>query len=254
MKKATLCCFFKLKTLSLLMAVLFFVYASAQTPEVLKDINGAATLHSQSTTGYSFVTMNGFAYFTADDGVNGHELWRTDGTEAGTSLVKDINPGISGIVTSGSATLVEMNGFLYFAATTTANGNELWKTDGTSAGTVMVKDINPGTTGTTLANLVVINNVLYFSATTSASGSELWKSDGTDAGTVLVKDINTGSASSTPQNFVNVNGTLFFTAITAANGRELWKSDGTTAGTVLAKDINAGTANTTFQNLTAFGS
>lgn len=229
--------------LLLLAAVFIFqLQINAQAPQVLKDINGSVTLHSQTTSGYSFVSMNGFAYFAADDGLNGIELWKTDGTEAGTILVKDINPGITA---SSPINLTVINNTLYFSATTAANGQELWKTDGTTAGTVIVKDIVAGTTGTGPSNLIAINGTLYFTATVSASGNELWKTDGTEAGTVMVKDINTGTSSSSPTLFTNVNDTLFFTAITAANGRELWKSDGTNAGTVLVKDIIGGTTGST---------
>ena len=233
--------------------VLLNLAASAQAPDIVKDINGSVTLNSQSTTGYNFTNMGGFTYFVADDGINGYELWKTDGTTSGTTLVKDINPGITGITTSTPPTLVLMNGYLYFPATTAANGQELWKTDGTETGTVIVKDIVAGTTGSGPTNLLAINGTLYFTAQVSASGRELWKTDGTDAGTVLVKDINAGTVSSSPLNLVNVNNSLFFTATTAANGIELWKSDGSDAGTLLVKDINAGTTNTTFQNITAFG-
>jgi ELWxxDGT repeat protein len=233
------------------------ISVNAQVPQLLKDINGPRTLDSRPVNGYFFKGMNGNVYFIADDGVTGIEIWKTNGTEAGTSLVKDINPGASGIVINGAATadipvLVEMNGFSFFQATTAANGNELWKTDGTNAGTVMVKDILVGATSSTPRNLFVINSTLYFTATT-ASGNELWKTDGTDAGTVMVKDINPGSASSTLQNLINVNGTLFFTAITATNGRELWKSDGTDAGTVMVKDIIAGVSGPSFSSFTSFG-
>ncbi len=248
------CRFVKLQALLLSAFFLLNGKINAQMPQVLKDINGLTTLHSQTTSGYSFVTMNGFAYFVADDGINGFELWKTNGTEAGTSLVKDINPGVPGITTGTPPPLVEMNGFLYFAATTAANGQELWKTDGTEAGTVMVKDIVAGTTGSGPANLFAINGVLFFSAQVAASGRELWKSDGTEAGTVMVKDINPGTVNSTPANFNNVNGLLFFTATTAANGTELWKSDGTNAGTVLVKDIMAGTTSSTFLSPTPVGS
>ncbi len=228
----------------------------AQAPQLLKDINGPVTLNSRPVSGFRFSGMNGNVYFLANDAVTGLEIWKTNGTEAGTSLLKDINPGASGIFTDGAATvdiplLTEMNSYLYFHATTAANGNELWKTDGTEAGTVIVKDIIAGTGNSNPRNLIVINDILYFTAN-SASGIELWKTDGTDAGTVMVKDINPGTAHSSPQNLINVNGTLFFTAITATNGRELWKSDGTDAGTVMVKDINAGAGNTTFSNLTVF--
>jgi ELWxxDGT repeat protein len=42
------------------------------------------------------MVSNGTLYFIADDGVSGEELWKTDGTDAGTVLVKDINPGAGG--------------------------------------------------------------------------------------------------------------------------------------------------------------
>ena len=237
----------------ILLAAIMLVHMQlwAQAPRVLKDISGQATLSSQTTAGYAFVTMNGIAYFAADDGVNGVELWRTDGTEAGTMLVKDINPGIT---SSSPGNLTAVGSTLFFTATTAANGVELWKTDGTDAGTVLVKDIFPGATGSAASNLLAINGVLYFSASVSASGIELWRSDGTDAGTVLVKDINPGTVSSSPTLFRNVNGILFFTAQTAAEGRELWQSDGTDAGTVLVRDINPGTASATPASLTIAGS
>ena len=109
------------------------------------------------------------------------------------------------------------------------NGQELWKSDGTSAGTVLVKNIGPGNVSGAPAELSVVNGTLFFSAADFVSGRELWRSDGTAAGTVLVKDIAPGSQSSDPSTLTNGNGTLFFAA-TAFDGR-LWKSDGTAAGT-----------------------
>jgi ELWxxDGT repeat protein len=226
--------------LLLLSAFILCNHIFAQSPQVLKDINGATTLNS-SSSGYTFVTMNGVAYFTADDGLHGIELWKTDGTEAGTVLIKDINPGLT---SSNPASLTVINNTLYFNANSATNGQELWKTDGTEPGTVMVKDITSGTSGSAPQNLLDINGVLFFTASTSAAGRELWKTDGTDAGTVLVKDINPGSASSSPSSLTNVNGNLFFIATTTANGSELWKSDGSSGGTVIVKDITTGTAGT----------
>ena len=119
---------------------------------------------------------------------------------------------------------------------------ELWKTDGTESGTVMVKDITPGTDpwgGP--GNFIVFDNALHFVAN-GGSGSELWKSDGTASGTALVKDIYPGNdnfgdvASSNPANLTEFNGALYFSA-TDGNGTELWKSDGTELGTLKVKDI-----------------
>ena len=113
----------------------------------------------------------------------------------------------------------------------------MWESDGTTSGTVKVKDINGNSGGSSLFAMdTIFDNNLYFRNGTN--GVELWKTDGTSSGTVLVKDINSGGSSS-PANFKATDDTLYFVA-SDSNGRELWKSDGTASGTVLVKDINSG--------------
>ena len=120
-------------------------------------------------------------YFRADDGTSGFELWKTDGTAAGTTLVKDIATGSAG---SYPDTLVPFGADLLFVAEG-SNGIELWKTDGTAAGTAEVADINPGTAGSipNLAQAIVLQSKLWFSADDGTNGRELFCSDGTTAGT-----------------------------------------------------------------------
>ena len=180
--------------------------------------------------------MNGTLFFSADDGASGAELWRSDGTAAGTVLVKDINRAMSSAPTS----LKGVNGTLYFAAGDGVNGYELWKSDGTAAGTVLVRDIRPGSGSSFPSALIELNGMLLLRADDGVNGGELWKSDGTSAGTVLVKNIDGVGASSTPSLPTDVGGTLFFRANDGVHGVELWKSDGTEAGTVLVKDILTG--------------
>ena len=85
--------------------------------------------------------MGGTLFFTANDGDHGRELWKSDGTAAGTVLVKDINPdGRSSYPERARPT---SNGTLFFTADDGTHRQELWKSDGTAAGTVLVKDINP---------------------------------------------------------------------------------------------------------------
>jgi ELWxxDGT repeat protein len=89
--------------------------------------------------------------------------------------------------------MVEMGGEYYFAADDGVSGEELWKSDGTSAGTVLVKDIWGGSSSSSPAELTVVGGTIFFTAQDVTSGRELWKSDGTSAGTVRVKDIRWGS-------------------------------------------------------------
>ena len=220
---------------------------------MVKDINpgsGSSDNDSSYYYGYNLTDVNGTLFFMANDWVHGYELWESDGTDAGTFMVKDINPGSRGINPSGyvenEMDIVNINGTLFFMANDGVHGYELWKSDGTDAGTVMVKDINPSPYMSGLSydsRLTDVNGTLYFMANDGTHGDELWKSDGTDAGTVMVKDINpSGSSdySNTGYNLTNVNGTLFFMANDGVHGYELWKSDGTEAGTVMVKDINPG--------------
>ena len=87
-----------------------------------------------------------------------------------------------------------MGDTLYFKGSgSSCGGRELWKTDGTSDGTVCVKDINPGSDSSDpLDALTVAGGTLFFRANDGTHGNELWKSDGTEDGTVLVKDISSG--------------------------------------------------------------
>jgi ELWxxDGT repeat protein len=112
---------------------------------------------------------------------------------------------------------------LFFAANDVAHGKELWKSDGTVAGTMMVSDINLGSTTSVPASLTNVNGKLYFSADDGQHGSELWQSDGTAIGTVMVADINPGSAGSLAGGVMTVlNDSLYFAANDGVHGRELW--------------------------------
>ncbi|MEM9660404.1 MAG: ELWxxDGT repeat protein, partial [Planctomycetota bacterium] len=90
-----------------------------------------------------FVQVGDVTYFVANDGTNGRELWKTDGSIAGTQLVSDIRPGAG---SSFPTALVNVDGTLFFGADDGETGLELWKTDGTAEGTVLVRDLRPGTT------------------------------------------------------------------------------------------------------------
>jgi ELWxxDGT repeat protein len=217
-------------------------------------------------------------YFYCDDGVNGLELWSSDGTPTGTKLFKDINPG------KGSSTPENMtvcNGLLFFNAFDGAgNRTKLWKTDGTDLGTEIVYDaLAQPSNGST--KFTVYNDKIYFTGNVG-SGYSLWESDGTTGGTKSIHKMSLGSTAS----YIVSNGTLFFAgadnnvsglykmngstielvsdepkflsgvteftdykglvyfeATTTNEGSELWVSDGTKAGTKMVKDLNPGTGN-----------
>lgn len=135
------------------------------------------------------------------------------------SLLKDINTTL----TNGSSSpnsFATLGTTLYFSAANNLGG-ELWKTDGTAAGTVLVKDINPGTAWGGVSDLITYNGAIYFSANNGINGQELWKTDGTTEGTVMVKDIKPGSGNSNPGWFCIVNNVLFFVATEGADAKLL---------------------------------
>ena len=110
----------------------------------------------------------------------GTELWRTDGTEQGTRLLKDIYPGpLSSISSFAFFQMAEVNGLVFFWAFEPGHGTELWMTDGTEEGTVLVADLNPGRDVIASPNgpgvlLTGANGRLYFAANDGFSGNELW--------------------------------------------------------------------------------
>ena len=117
----------------------------------------------RSSIPLDLTNVNGTLFFAANDGVHGTELWKSDGTAAGTVLVKDIDPA-GEARTSAVGNSTNVNGTLFFTANDGTHGVELWKSDGTAAGTVMVKDIIPGSRLAQLCRLTDVNGVLEFYA------------------------------------------------------------------------------------------
>jgi ELWxxDGT repeat protein len=105
-----------------------------------------------------------------------------------------------------------VNGTLFFV-TDDGTQQQLWKSDGTEAGTVPVED----SFGATLQHLTAVGTRLLF----SGDGSEPWTSDGTSAGTHRVADI-APLGGSDPGPFVQAGSLVFFPAHTDTTGRELW--------------------------------
>nr|WP_254628059.1 ELWxxDGT repeat protein [Myxococcus sp. CA040A] len=164
-------------------------------------------------------------------------------------LVKDINTSTPANVGSNPKHFVALGGALYFAADSHTSGEELWRTDGTSAGTALVADLCSGPCGSNPRGLTVMNEALYFFASNSHGALGLWRSDGTVAGTQMLKAININNFS---PKLTPINGTLYFSIYDPASGNELWTSDGTAVGTKMLVDINPGTGDSYPSGFLAF--
>jgi ELWxxDGT repeat protein len=212
---------------------------SAGGTRMVKDINTRTDMGNGRTDDGNpsrFVVYNNLLYFAANDGVHGNELWVTDGTEMGTHMVKDINPG------NGSSSLIYPTVFgdkMYFRANDGTNGNELWVTNGSENGTQLFKDIWPGVNSADPQDLVVLNNKMFFGAA-SSTGYGFWVSDGTASGTVMLKQVWLFFFGDDKRHITAFNGRVYFRADDGYYGNELWASDGTPNGTQMLKDIYPG--------------
>jgi ELWxxDGT repeat protein len=147
-------------------------------------------------------------------------LLRSDGSDAGTNGIVDLGQGQSFNQVDPQPTAV--GGVLYFVAFDPDHGTELWRTDGTRAGSRIVVDIAPGPGSSLPAGLTAAGGLLYFTANDGEHGRELWVTDGTATGTRMVGDIAAGPASSSPTNLTVAGDHLFFSADDGFAGRELW--------------------------------
>jgi ELWxxDGT repeat protein len=219
---------------------------------LLKDI--AAESQTQSSNPADFISFNNQLYFTADDGISGKEVWHSDGTSQGTALLIDANPGIA---SSSPSDLSAVDGALYFLAMDSSGTGRLWRSDGTTVGTKAIAAVSarpvPLRSKGCDSRAVGLNGSIYFAGFDSANGMQLWKSDGTAAGTQRVTSLSNPSFGATGFCFLTVlGGQLYFQANDGLTGSELWVSDGTAAGTHEVSDIFPGLAGSTPIDLAAF--
>ncbi|HEV8632096.1 MAG TPA: hypothetical protein VGV61_17410, partial [Thermoanaerobaculia bacterium] len=254
-------------------------------------------------------------YFIASEGEDhyGDELWRTDGTAAGTvgllpaSAVADyrqvesmvpfgagvalVTNGVQGdlpppphdtlwlsagtvestralIDTHDSVSLLGASGsrLLFARRPNGSDDDELWASDGTSAGTVLVSRLAGGGTGTRITSdsvmplsdqfppverSVIAGGRLFFTVADAVAGEELWLSDGSNAGTRRVADLVPGPRGSHPTGLSPHGACVLFAATDGVHGDELWASNG--VNTWLVADLAAGTASSSPGTVTAAG-
>jgi len=207
----------------------FLLSVSAQVPtHLIKQINYYQCMpNEESSEQTQLVVVNGFTFYTVNY-IGGIELWKSDGTTEGTSLVKKIYGAASAIIQE----LTAAPDRVYFVV-----DNDLWTSNGTEQGTLILKHFESHPPAT----LKVVGSTLFFDGYTSANGTELWKSNGTADGTVLLKDIVPGTKGGINSNFehfesrsrIAFNSLLYFIAGDSDDqfSSKIWRSDGTAEGT-----------------------
>ena len=177
-----------------------------------------------------FSEMNGNLYF-----FGANHLYVTNGSQTNLREISKVKETYY----QGQDETIEferLNDELFFVGLSDEYGIELWKTDGTEAGTSVVKDINPGReTGMyddyTWDNFIVTTNKMYFPADDGVHGLELWTTSGTEESTFMLKDIIPGSQDTHPRHMVRIGETVYFVA--RGNSQiALWKTEGTSNSTV----------------------
>lgn len=249
--------------------------AFAQTPYLVKDLGNFGTPEPSSSEPQVFLASGDKLFFTAATEGSGYEPWVHD--SHGTRLLRDINAGPE---TSGIKTFAELTPGIVIFAADDSNGTQLWRSDGTEAGTTLLKIVNAIVNAPDPRFTAAFGDSgkVFFSVDDGVHGREPWVTDGTAAGTQLLVDAAPGAAGSCAVGFFRFgNGTRFFAAggiwttdgtpggttldipiekfampiavtstavfffgYDAAHGWEPWKSDGTVTGTSMIKDVRSG--------------
>lgn len=224
-----------MKIFTTLLLLLVFVSGKAQIFESYPTTSPTVLQPS------NFINFNNKMYYFARDASFNFSLYATDGTTSGNEIIFPLGFAFTSFPTNANFLDYKVihNNELYFIFS-----NKLYKTDGTNAGTTLIR--------TNFFNAkypISFNGKVYLIGGDSSNGVELWQSDGTAAGTVLVKNINNGSQTDSSTgagngfnptfdpHFTIFNNQLFFVANDGIHGYELWSTDGTSAGTNLFKDI-----------------
>ncbi len=261
--------------------LVYFVGSSPQGP-ALWETNGTvagtsivqslpsqpATSYTYGPTDYDLTAAGGKLFFLSSDGKGGQDLWLSDGTAAGTSVVKDIvqtstYDGTTSYYSLSVGDLTAAGGKLFFSAQDPNGGIDLWVSNGTASGTTVLNDL-PGSAGAQyypgVSNLTAAAGELFFTGDNGTDGPQPWVSNGTSSGTFMLADVNPGAAGSAPGSFTQIGSNVYFFMNESATTVGLWQTNGTVAGTTKVTDafpsltVNSSTYAPSLGNVTAIGS
>nr|WP_321233626.1 ELWxxDGT repeat protein [uncultured Psychroserpens sp.] len=229
-----------MKKIITLLGLILFTISIIQAQEQLTTFADLTADKDADPT--DFFEFNNQLFFLAENDIYGAEIWVTNGDLNNATLLKDINPGVNDgvrIPFLSDQRVFEkrtaiLNNELYFIASDGNSRGELWKTDGTTNGTVRITDF----LDYDIEEITLVNGELYFFIRTEGQNRDLWKSDGTSSGTLLVKSdieiLNFRYSGRSNNTFIFTTEVSTFPAIF-----DLWRSDGTETGTYkLAENIN----------------
>lgn len=219
--------------------------------------------------GLDRVVFSGFSCSTNDWTCYGEEVWMSDGTEIGTIEVANLRIGDAPLVTPTGSVLVDIIGSqprdffrqgtdIFFTADDNITGRELWSFNLLQAtmGATQVKDINYGSGDSfdidTRVEFVSLNGLLLFPSEDGSTGNEVWKTDGTSIGTQIVRNIAENENSSNPRELSVIGDMVYFSADDGIHGRELWRTNGVYFETELVLDIVSGSGNGNPKHMTEF--
>ena len=214
------------------------------TDEVIKNVGEGVPISSH------MAPINGSLVVAGNQNPSGNSYQLYRYSDEGMKLLKVINNELTAnpqnFYYSSAVNKV------FFSAGASETGFELWTTDGTEEGTLLIKDINAGSSSSFPADFVQVGSKVFFTANDGVNGKELWVTDGTEEGTTLVKDIMSGSTGSSPYDLTALNDKVYFFASDGSEEAKLWESDGTEAGTKVTLELRPGYKNFTIGKMAAY--
>ena len=217
-----------------------WLYSSNGTKEGTIRLAGPLSYSSGSTT-----YMNGRFYFGAQDKTHGVELWQTDGTAAGTGLVKDIYPGPEGSLPN---VFGPCGSRVCFFADDGVHGLEPWSSDGTPAGTQMLVDANPQSGNADLYRIQPAGGRLYFIAQ-DGTHHNLYRATPAAAGVELLT--RTSIRMTIMGVMAVIDDQLFYLEDQGEDGYNLWRVAGAANQPTLVKKLGKMDGNPAIEHIQA---